>query len=343
MIRLRSSGLNRTGWEEVGTKDRRSWYLDPLVAKQKREAHGELLLPWPEELRAGLILKTDLFEEAFGDDAVLGDLACAAGHVVGMDIAASTVARARARFDGSGFSFLVADARALGLRQDSFDVVLSNSTLDHFETASELRASLGELARVVKPGGVLIVTLDNPSNPLYRVLRWTARRGWAPFALGCTMRGAELNASLRDCGFEVVANEWLIHNPRLLSTGLFLLLRRVLGARADLPVRALLSMFGVLGRACRRGDSPRVLWRPRGESPQHDVTRSRSTAHHPGPRLFHGAWRTSPQKSSLDISATVPTISMPGWTPISAKIRDVRFSVESTGFTSWTSFRNASS
>ncbi len=247
MIRLRLSGLTRTGWEEIGRNGNASWYLDPLVAKQKREAHGELLRRL-RGVRVRSILKTDVFEEAFGEDAILGDLERAAERVVGMDIAASTVARARARFGGGAFSFLVADARALPLRPDSFDVVFSNSTLDHYETAPELRAALEELARVVKPGGLLIVTLDNPSNPLYRLLRWTARRGWAPFKLGCTMRGFELNASLRKCGFEAVANDWLIHNPRLLSTGLFLLLRRVLGSKADAPVRALLAIFGVLGR-----------------------------------------------------------------------------------------------
>jgi hypothetical protein len=40
----------------------------------------------------------------------------------------------------------------------------------------------------------------------------------------------------------------LIHNPRLVSTALFMALRRTLGRRADGPIRFLLGSFERLGR-----------------------------------------------------------------------------------------------
>jgi SAM-dependent methyltransferase len=128
------------------------------------------------------------------------------------------------------------------------DLVLSTSTLDHFETTAELRAALAEIQRVLRPGGTLIITLDNAANPLYWLLRWASRSGWTPFRLGQTTTLRRLKRLLAEAGFEVVATDLLIHNPRLLSTALFLALRRALGRRADAPIRALLAAFSWLDR-----------------------------------------------------------------------------------------------
>ncbi len=225
-----------------------SWYLDSLVAAQKQEVHTELARRWSKGLNAQTVLKTDLFEEAFGHDSVLLEIAPEARHATGIDIAEGTVAKARRRFSRAGFYFVTGDVRRLPFPDNTFDLVFSNSTLDHFQTVSEVHASLHELVRVNRPGGLIIVTLDNPSNPLYYPLRTATQRGWTPFALGCTLSDKQLNASLEQCGMEVLANDWLIHNPRLISTALFLALRRALGERADAPIRGLLKSFGVLGR-----------------------------------------------------------------------------------------------
>jgi hypothetical protein len=52
---------------------------------------------------------------------------------------------------------------------------------------------------------------------------------------------------LGEAGLRVEAEDWLVHNPRLLSTALFLVLRRLLGPRADAPIAALLRAFDRLG------------------------------------------------------------------------------------------------
>jgi ubiquinone/menaquinone biosynthesis C-methylase UbiE len=239
--------MNRS-WDNVARCPNPSGYLDPLAARQKREVHLELVRRWTDGLVARRVLKTDLFEEAFGEDRVLFDLLPEAGDTVGIDVAASTAAAARDRCPGGAFSFLANDVRTLAFRSDSFDLVFSNSTLDHFETRAELRASLRELVRVVRPNGLLIVTLDNPWNPLYPPLRWAMRLRQAPFVLGRTASRRQLEAWLRELGMAPVDHDWLIHNPRLLSTVLFLGLRKVLGRAADWPIRALIWVFALFGR-----------------------------------------------------------------------------------------------
>jgi SAM-dependent methyltransferase len=225
-----------------------SWYLDPLVAEQKRRVHQELVRRWSRGVSPRTVLKTDVFEEANGDDRILFDLFPSEAHAVGMDIAPGYLAAARKRAPENGFSFVRTDVRACAFATGSFDLVLSNSTLDHFATRGELRAALKELVRILRPGGVLIVTLDNPENPMYALLRWVTGRNWTPFVLGETASIRQLNTWLAECGVEITANEWLIHNPRLISTGLFMILRKLFGRFADPPVRTLLWMFALAAR-----------------------------------------------------------------------------------------------
>ena len=240
-------------WERVADGGPPSWYLDPEVANQKRREHLALIRRWTPLHDARSILKTDLFEEAYGNDHLLFDLEPCFAQAFGIDIASSTVARARSRSADPRFSFAVSDVRNLAFRTGAFDLVVSNSTLDHFDDAEELRSSIAELGRVLRPGGVLIVTLDNPRNPLYPILRWAANHGWAPFTLGHTFNVDELNASLHECGLEVTANDYLIHNPRVISTAIFVALRRILGRYASLPIRVFLGGFALLGRLPTRG------------------------------------------------------------------------------------------
>lgn len=218
------------------------------MALQKREVHLELVRCWTSGAAPARLLKTDLFEEANGGDHILFDLSPAPAHRFGFDLAHATVRSAARRFAAFDAGLFCCDVRHLAIASDSLDLILSTSTLDHLDSVDELRGAIGELARALKPGGRLILTLDNPRNPIYWVLRLMGRLGWLPFHLGITVSRAHMIRMLEQAGLEVLVSRMLIHNPRLASTLLFLALRRLLGHRAHGPIACLLRLFGALDR-----------------------------------------------------------------------------------------------
>ncbi len=235
-------------WDKVSRRSSPSWYLDPLVAEQKRRVHQELIRQWTDGRRVKVVLKTDVFEEAFGEDYILFDLFPEPYGIIGIDVAEATTRQASRRRSAVNGWFLTTDVRRLALRANAADLIISNSTLDHFDSREEFRQALRELARALEPGGLLIITMDNPHNPLYRLLRWLTRFKLGPFLLGYTTSERELARELEECGLEIVATKLVLHNPRLISTLLFLALRRLMGRAADRPIRGLLGAFAALDK-----------------------------------------------------------------------------------------------
>jgi len=235
-------------WEELGSRERPSWYLHPLVAGQKRAIHLDLIRRWTTGLRPLRVLKTDLFEEAFGGDRVLADVAPNAGMILGMDAAFTTARAAARRNPGLARGLVAMDIRRPGFADGCLDLVISTSTLDHFATREDFVESLKALARMLRPGGRLVLTLDNPWNPLFHPLRWLTQRPGAPFPIGYSPLIGRLCRDLEEAGLHVEDRDWIIHNPRLVSTALFVAIDRTLGRSGDPLVRALLWMFSLLGR-----------------------------------------------------------------------------------------------
>lgn len=238
--------MSNRDWEKLGKQPAPSWYLDPIAARQKREAHLDLVRRWWVGSGPEYVLKTDLFEEAFGEDRILPDLVPPARFVCGIDGSYSTTRAASLR--GLQGRVAVSDVRRMGLKPDTFHLVVSTSTLDHFTNREDFAAALREIHRLLRPGGLLILTLDNPLNPLYAPLRLLSRTRLTPFFLGYTPSIGTLTRTLGEVGFAVEQVDWLLHNPRLISTALFLCCRRALGQRADAPISFMIRGFALLAK-----------------------------------------------------------------------------------------------
>ena len=215
-------------WSVVGSH----WIADPPQRLWRRfsdRVTTELLDAW---LPAGMerVLKTDLFDEAVSE-GLHPLLASRAREVVGIDVAPSVIGAACARYPSLGRS--LADVRRLPFATASFDAAVSTSTLDHFDSEADIASSLAELARVVRTGGTLVLTLDNPSNPLVALrnaLPQTGLRrvGLVPYQVGVTCGARRAAELLRGAGFEVIESRGFVHCPRALAVAL----ARVAGRRS---------------------------------------------------------------------------------------------------------------
>jgi len=223
-----------------------SWYLDPLVARQKAAVIHALVVRWAKPTLKGTVLKTDLFEEANGEDHILDTLPAWGSSVVGMDHDAHTVAGARRRLGSSALQMTVSDLCAMNFLDESFDLIMSTSTLDHFESRAEFVQALEELVRVVRPGGTMILLLDNPWNPAYWPLRLLCHRVTS-FSLGYTMTLRGFRGELESLGLRTLGTDYAIHNLRMVSTLLFLLLRKLLGGKAEAVIAAFIRLFEMIG------------------------------------------------------------------------------------------------
>jgi SAM-dependent methyltransferase len=168
------------------------------------------------------LLKTDLFDEVSGHGLVRPLLASGV-RVTGIDISPVIVAEAAAC--NPGLDAVAADVRSLPFADGSFTAIFSGSTLDHFGSTPEIRAALVELRRVLRPGGQLVLTMDNPANPLIGLrngplLAVLRRIGIVPYQVGATLGPRALAAAVRDAGFEIVEATAVMHCPRALAVPL---------------------------------------------------------------------------------------------------------------------------
>jgi SAM-dependent methyltransferase len=69
---------------------------------------------------------------------------------------------------------VAADAARLPFRTASFDFVVSNHSLEHFD---ELDAALGEVSRVIRPGGAFYAAVPDAGTLTDRIYRWLGRGG----------------------------------------------------------------------------------------------------------------------------------------------------------------------
>jgi len=125
----------------------------------------------------------------------------------------------------------VADVRRLPFGDDKFDLIISNSTLDHFETTAEITVALRELYRVLKPGGQLLLTLDNLQNPMIALrqalpFRLLKKLGVVPYFVGSTFGPGKLCREVRESGFRVTDTTALVHNPRVVAVAIAGMLQR---------------------------------------------------------------------------------------------------------------------
>jgi ubiquinone/menaquinone biosynthesis C-methylase UbiE len=161
----------------------------PMVRDPKRFFYEQIARNFDQlqntyDLRRRLeIIEQELEREQF-DHGMALDAGCGSGEfsaciqrratrVISLDISESLVRLAVQKAHGLG---VVGDALALPLRAQALDLVVSSEMLEHTPSPTE---AMKELMRVLRPGGLLVLTTPNHRwEWLVRLASWAKVRGF---------------------------------------------------------------------------------------------------------------------------------------------------------------------
>jgi len=130
------------------------------------EATGERFLPdmqgtialehlhryaWAKDLAAGKVVLDIACGEGYGSALLAGT----ASQVYGVDMAPDAIAHAKAVYQRSNLKFLVGRCAGIPLPDGAVDLVVSFETIEHH---TEHEAMFAEIKRVLRPGGLLVMS-----------------------------------------------------------------------------------------------------------------------------------------------------------------------------------------
>lgn len=180
-----ASLLSETSGEDVASEPAPPGTIDPYVQQMVAGTNGNLYRGLIGKLTRYPVPELPLPE---GRGATMLDVGCGWGRwsiasarrgyaVTGVDPVLRAVLAARRVSVQLALrnDFYVADARHLPFPDASFDVCFSYSVLQHF-SGPDAREALGEIARVLKPGGRVLVQMANALGVRSSVVQ--AKRGF---------------------------------------------------------------------------------------------------------------------------------------------------------------------
>ncbi len=137
------------------------WFTTPigsLVRRYELELIMNLLKPKPSEA---------ILDAGCGTGVFTSDILGAGSRVVGLDRSLPMLNRAVKKFHGLPFQSVLGDISCLPFLDGLFDKVVSVTALEFIEDAKE---AVGELFRVTKKGGTIVVATLSSLSP------WASRR-----------------------------------------------------------------------------------------------------------------------------------------------------------------------
>lgn len=135
----------------------------------------------------------------------------------------------------SKLEFVQDDATALPFENNTFDIVVSFSTVEHIPERDARSKVFSEISRVLKPGGIAVITVPNKISTFYFAHRRNQRLGISDYGYAYLYTPGELKKNLIAVGLKPVmfASEY---------SGL-----RTLPSRLPQPIASFLSIFERFG------------------------------------------------------------------------------------------------
>jgi cyclopropane fatty-acyl-phospholipid synthase-like methyltransferase len=178
------------------------------------------------------------------------DVACGTGYwtrklaaaydcsAVGIDLSEHAIATAQRHHNGTHCTYRLSPAESMAFPAESFDKVISVCALEHF--SSDITA-LKEMARVLKPNGILGLSVDSMSGPFvtesYR--KWHAQEHFVRNYYDLD----SIRTKLQDAGFQLLEHRYLL-------TSRFTYWAFRLNRRYRFPVVFFIPLLHPLSRLC---------------------------------------------------------------------------------------------
>jgi ubiquinone/menaquinone biosynthesis C-methylase UbiE len=137
------------------------WFTSPigsLLKKFEVELIQDLLRPQKDEM---------ILDAGCGTGMFTLDILSLGSQVIGLDISLPMLLHAGKKLKGYPFQMILADILNLPFPKNSFDKVVSVTALEFVEDA---KGAVGELFRITKRGGCIVVATLNSLSP------WASRR-----------------------------------------------------------------------------------------------------------------------------------------------------------------------
>ncbi len=153
----------REAWEDIWDEASVEVELQTLVYPRARKAIETYTRHLPRE--------DFILEAGCGLSSVVIHLRRCGFQVIGLDYALNALRKARAY--EPALPLQAGDVHALPYAAGSLGAYLSFGVLEHFEQG--MQPALREAARVLKPGGILVLTIPYP-NVVWKLIQWRRRR-----------------------------------------------------------------------------------------------------------------------------------------------------------------------
>lgn len=227
-------------WDQVADSAG-GYYLLPALARYKTMQYLSLLKRWGLGEK-GRVLYTDLYEAALGDPGFFGDPG-STPEIFGMDISPGICRKSKTRSGDDKIRIICSDGRLLACRDETFDLIVSPSTFDHFP---EIDEALKECRRVLKPGGRLVLALNSGSNPFFKPgVRLAEHFKKNEYQTDYFYRAGQIRSLVDNAGFVVGRQTGIMHIP----FGAVTIMEWMAGHGAPAwTEKTFIGLFGVLGR-----------------------------------------------------------------------------------------------
>jgi ubiquinone/menaquinone biosynthesis C-methylase UbiE len=209
-------------WDEVGSQmdNNYAYYLCSFMGQYKKREFCKVIKKIKID-RAAVILKTDSFEESFGSDGILQFFLDMSAKTISLDISPKILNFSKQRLKNRDFSAVATNICEMPFKETAVSLIFSSSTYGYLKN---IKRGLKEAYRILKPGGILLISLNNRSNILFRILTKIYHSlGFIPFPVSSFYFQKEVKKLLEEVGFTVISQEPIVHISPFLNSFIYFL------------------------------------------------------------------------------------------------------------------------